>query len=59
LQQLVRAAEANRRLAVEMQDVTQWLDEALNRWHLMRPEASYRFQRLGQGRCRAWRRRRT
>ena len=27
--------EANRRLAVEMQDVTQWLDEALNRWHLM------------------------
>jgi two-component system sensor histidine kinase RegB len=32
-----------------MQDVTQWLDEALNRWHLMRPEASYRFQRLGQG----------
>ena len=49
LQQLVRAAEANRRLAVEMQDVTVWLDEALNRWHLMRPEASYRFHRLGQG----------
>ncbi|WP_409318494.1 ATP-binding protein [Pseudomonas sp. KCJK9016] len=49
LQQLVRAAEANRRMAVEMQDVTDWLDEALNRWHLMRPEASYRFQRLGQG----------
>src|SRR3546814_1954828 len=37
------------RLAVEMQDVTQWLDEALNRWHLMRPEASYRFHLLGQG----------
>lgn len=49
LQQLVRAAEANRRLAVEDQEVTFWLDEALNRWHLMRPEASYRFQRLGQG----------
>lgn len=49
LQQLVRAAEANRRMAVEDQDVTFWLDEALNRWHLMRPEASYRFQRLGQG----------
>lgn len=49
LQQLVRAAEANRRLAVDMQDVTQWLDEALNRWHLMRPEASYRFHLLGQG----------
>ena len=49
LQQLVRAAEANRRLAIDMQDVTDWLDEALNRWHLMRPEASYRFHRLGQG----------
>lgn len=49
LQSLVRAAEANRRLAVDEQDVTDWLDEALNRWHLMRPEASYRFQRLGQG----------
>ena len=47
LQQLVRAAEANRRLAIEVQDVTQWLDEALNRWHLMRPEATYRFQCLG------------
>ncbi len=32
-----------------MQDVTAWLDEALNRWHLMRPEASYRFQRLRPG----------
>ncbi len=49
LQQLVRAAEANRRLAVVEQDVTAWLDEALNRWHLMRPEASYRFQRLRDG----------
>lgn len=49
LQNLVRAAEANRRMAVENQEVTTWLDEALNRWHLMRPEASYRFQRLGQG----------
>ncbi|WP_455923566.1 ATP-binding protein [Pseudomonas putida] len=49
LQQLVRAAEANRRMAVLEQPVTQWLDEALNRWHLMRPEATYRFQRLGQG----------
>jgi len=49
LQQLVRAAEANRRMAVVEQDVTLWLDEALNRWHLMRPETSYRFQRLGQG----------
>ncbi|WAH59707.1 ATP-binding protein [Pseudomonas silvicola] len=49
LQQLVRAAEANRRMAVMDQPVTAWLDEALNRWHLMRPEATYRFQRLGQG----------
>ncbi|WP_341522600.1 ATP-binding protein [Pseudomonas sp. G.S.17] len=47
LQQLVRASEANRRLAVEKQAVTHWLDEALNRWHLMRPEASYRFLLLG------------
>ena len=49
LQQLVRSAEANRRLQVEMQDITQWIDEALNRWHLMRPEASYRFHLLGEG----------
>lgn len=49
LQQLVRAAEANRRLAVEMQDVSAWLNEALDRWHLMRPEATYRLQRLGTG----------
>lgn len=49
LQQLVRAAEANRRMAVVDQSVTAWLDEALNRWHLMRPESSYRFHRLGQG----------
>ncbi|MCY1451958.1 putative PEP-CTERM system histidine kinase [compost metagenome] len=46
---MVRAAEANRRLAVEDQEVTFWLDEALNRWHLMRPEASYRFHQLGLG----------
>ncbi|HEY0290538.1 MAG TPA: ATP-binding protein [Pseudomonas sp.] len=49
LQQLVRAAEANRLLAVQEQTVSHWLDQALNRWHLMRPEASYRFLWLGQG----------
>lgn len=49
LQQLVRAAEANRRQDVVDQEVTAWLDEALNRWHLMRPEASYRLQRGGNG----------
>ncbi|MET1079234.1 MAG: ATP-binding protein [Pseudomonas sp.] len=49
LQQLVRAAEANRRQAVEEQSAHAWLEAALSRWHLMRPEASYRYQRLGQG----------
>ncbi|POD77575.1 ATP-binding protein [Pseudomonas syringae] len=49
LQQLVRAAEANRRMAVEQQPATRWLDESLNRWHLMRPEVSYRFYQLGKG----------
>lgn len=49
LQQLVRAAEANRRLAVEMQDVSVWLKEALDRWHLMRPEATYRLLHMGMG----------
>ncbi|MBC2691306.1 MULTISPECIES: ATP-binding protein [Pseudomonas] len=49
LQQLVRAAENNRRLAVDMQDVSVWLNEALDRWHLMRPEATYRLQRKGEG----------
>lgn len=49
LQQLVRAAEADRRLAVEEQSAGAWLEAALNRWHLMRPEASYRYQSLGQG----------
>ncbi|RJG11922.1 sensor histidine kinase [Pseudomonas cavernicola] len=47
LQQLVRAAEADRRLTVEEQSVGVWLETALNRWHLMRPEASYRYQVLG------------
>ena len=49
LQQLVRAAEANRRMDMREQAVTEWLREALDRWHLMRPETSYRFQRLGEG----------
>ncbi len=49
LQQLVRAAEANRRLAVEIQDVSIWLKEALDRWHLMRPEATYRLLHMGMG----------
>lgn len=49
LQQLVRAAEANRRMAVVEQEVTAWLHESLDRWHLMRPETSYRFQCVGHG----------
>ena len=49
LQHLVRAAEANRRMAVDEQPVTDWMRESLDRWHLMRPETSYRFQRLCEG----------
>ncbi|MEO4045720.1 ATP-binding protein [Pseudomonas sp. CAU 1711] len=49
LQQLVRAAEAERRQALQEQTVVQWLEATLNRWHLMRPEATYRFQCLGGG----------
>ncbi|MBO3275090.1 ATP-binding protein [Pseudomonas schmalbachii] len=49
LQQLVRAAEADRRQAVFEQGANEWLDAVLNRWHLMRPEATYRYQILGRG----------
>ncbi|HSC83598.1 MAG TPA: ATP-binding protein [Pseudomonas sp.] len=49
LQHLVRAAEADRRQAVFEQTAVQWLEATLNRWHLMRPEATYRFQCLGYG----------
>lgn len=49
LQQLVRAAEADRRQAVEEQGVNQWLEATLQRWHLMRPEATYRYQNVGRG----------
>ena len=49
LQQLVRAAEADRRQAIEEQTVMHWLESALNRWHLMRPEATYRYQLAGVG----------
>ncbi|WP_437881696.1 ATP-binding protein [Pseudomonas sp. LRF_L74] len=49
LQHLVRAAEADRRQAVHEQSAVQWLEATLNRWHLMRPEATYRYQCLGQG----------
>ena len=49
LQQLVRAAEDDRRQTVHEQAAREWLEMVLRRWHLMRPEASYRFQVLGQG----------
>ncbi|NLY13600.1 MAG: HAMP domain-containing histidine kinase [Gammaproteobacteria bacterium] len=49
LQQLVRAAEADRRQTIEEQSVVQWLEAALNRWHLMRPEVTYRYQLTGVG----------
>lgn len=49
LQQLVRAAEANRRQAIAEQSVVQWLESSLDRWHLMRPEATYRYQVEGVG----------
>ncbi|HWR79367.1 MAG TPA: ATP-binding protein [Pseudomonas sp.] len=49
LQQLVRAAEADRRQSVFEQTAIEWLETSLNRWHLMRPEASYRYQLIGVG----------
>ncbi|MBA1271908.1 ATP-binding protein [Stutzerimonas azotifigens] len=49
LQQLVRAAEADRRQAIIEQTAREWVEAVLKRWHLMRPEASYRFQCVGRG----------
>ena len=49
LQQLVRAAEADRRHTLVEMSAVDWLQSTLNRWHLMRPEASYRYQCLGLG----------
>ena len=49
LRQLVRAAEADRRQAIVEQTAREWVDAVLQRWHLMRPEATYRFQCVGRG----------
>ncbi len=49
LQQLVRAAEAERLQSVRPQPVSEWLAATLDRWHLMRPEATWRYQCLGSG----------
>ncbi|KUM43819.1 ATP-binding protein [Pseudomonas sp. EpS/L25] len=44
LQQLVRAAEADRRQTVQEQTAVEWLEATMDRWHLMRPEATYSFE---------------
>jgi two-component system sensor histidine kinase RegB len=49
LQQLVRAAEAERQQMLVEQSASFWLETTLNRWHLMRPEVSYRYHLLGSG----------
>ena len=49
LQQLVRAAEAERRQSIKEQTAGEWLESVLRRWHLMRPEATYRYQCQGIG----------
>lgn len=49
LQQLVRAAEADRRQAISEQTAREWVDAVVNRWHLMRPEASYNYLCEGVG----------
>lgn len=50
LRQLVRAAEADRRQAIVEQNAREWVESVMERWHLMRPEATFRFQCLGKGR---------
>lgn len=49
LQQLVRAAEAERRQAIQEQTAREWVEAVVNRWHLMRPEATYSYQCEGIG----------
>lgn len=46
LQQLVRAAEAERLHDIKLQPVTSWLNAVIQRWHLMHPEVSYRYECL-------------
>lgn len=48
LHNLVRAAEADRRQAVERQSVVVWFEHCINRWHLMRPEATYHYEYEGE-----------
>ncbi len=49
LQQLVRAAEADRRQAIREQTAREWVESVLQRWHLMRPEATYAYHCDGPG----------
>lgn len=49
LQQLVRAAEAERLQPTRVRPVDRWLLEVIDRWHLMRPEVIYSYrQRSGR-----------
>lgn len=49
LQQLVRAAEAERQQTIVEQSAVDWLQATLSRWHLMRPEVTYRYEATGDG----------
>lgn len=49
LHNLVRAAEADRQQSVPAQSLVKWFEENLNRWHLMRPEATYTYEYSGTG----------
>ena len=49
LRQLVRAAEAERRQAIVEMNAREWVESVMQRWHLMHPEATFRFQCLGKG----------
>lgn len=48
LQQLVRASEANRMHESKEQSVAEWVNSVLQTWHLMRPEASYTYKKIGK-----------
>ena len=49
LQQLVRAAEADLKQNIVEQTAVEWLKASVERWHLMRPESTYKYELLGQG----------
>ena len=49
LQSLVRAAEADRSRPVHELALVDWFEACVNRWHLMRPEATYDYDCSGLG----------